>query len=163
MSSGRSTLVFGNAAHAGARWALAVPLVLALPLTDPAHARDRPSVDRARIVRALMQISATVIPAKRVACEIAGPTLTGRDDSVRYPRTTVGDFLRSYLLWALEYRAATHVQSLGCTGTKLLQCEWMFGERAHAGSPGSQAFLKFQLDAKTGRVLPATLECIHVP
>lgn len=137
-------------------------LLLLAILPVPARALDKPTVDRARIIRALLQISSTQIPPKRVACEVAGPTITNKDDSVTYRRTTVGDVLQSYILWALEYGPA-HRQSLTCTQRRMLECEWEFGERAHAGNPGSQTFLKFQLDPKTGRVLPATLECINVP
>jgi hypothetical protein len=140
----------------------ALAILLLAHLSAPARAIDKPPVDRARAVRALLQISSTPIPPKRVACEVAGPTITHRDDSVSYRRTTVGDILQAYILWALEHRP-THQQSFTCTGKKVLQCEWQFGDRPHAGNPGSTVFLKFQLDPRGGRVLPATLECFNVP
>jgi hypothetical protein len=120
------------------------------------------AADNNRIVKALMRISKTRIPHKKVACEITGATITQKDDSVVYRKVTVGDFLASYNNWALLYQA-THRQSLKCKGKRVLNCEWWYGEKPNRKNPGWQTFLKFRFDEKKGRVPPASLECLQVP
>jgi hypothetical protein len=133
---------------------LTVALLLA---AGPAQA-----LDTRRVVEALVRISATRVPHKRVHCEVSGPTITQPDDSVVYRKVTVGDFLSSYVSWAMVYGKA-HRQSFKCSGKGVVICTWEYGERANARNPGWQTFLRFRFDERSGRVKPASLECYQVP
>jgi hypothetical protein len=113
--------------------------------------------DQIKILDALFDNAKATIPEAKLHCEIPR-----KKQDREFLKTTLEDVLVDYIYFSLK-KKKHGIQTLNCTGEKIQDCTFEYGNKRRWDNPGWQIFLKFKFNSEKQQILTGSIECIQVP